>query len=107
MLIQPFVENAIEHAFKKHKEDCKIEIKLTLVASKLICEIIDNGVGIDSSERNSNQNKKSLATKITSERLEYLSKDFKMEGSIAIEDRSKFDEQGTKVTIQIPYNKIV
>lgn len=105
MLIQPFVENAIEHAFKNQKEDCEIEIKLTLVGGKLICEILDNGIGIDSSERNSNKNKKSLATKITSERLQYLSKDFKMDASVAIEDRSKFNEQGTKVTIQIPYKK--
>lgn len=105
MLIQPFVENAIEHAFKNQKQDCKIEIHLTLVDSKLICEILDNGIGIDSSERNANKNKKSLATKITSERLQYLSKDFKMDASVAIEDRSKFNEQGTKVTIQIPYNK--
>ena len=104
MLIQPFVENAIEHAFKNKKEACSIEINLDVVDSKLICIILDNGVGIDSSERNANQNKKSLATKITSERLEYLSKDFKMKGAISIEDRSIFNEQGTKVTIQIPYN---
>ena len=103
MLIQPFVENAIEHAFKNQKDNCVIEIKLTLVDSKLICVILDNGMGIDSSERNSNQNKKSLATKITKERLDYLSKDFKMDASIAIEDRTKYNEQGTQVTIQMPY----
>ncbi|WP_445718038.1 tetratricopeptide repeat-containing sensor histidine kinase [Flavobacterium sp.] len=104
MLIQPFVENAIEHAFKNQKDNCVIEIKLTLVDTKLICVILDNGMGIDSSERNSNQNKKSLATKITKERLDYLSKDFKMDASIAIEDRTKYNAQGTQVTIQIPYS---
>ena len=103
MLIQPFVENAIEHAFKNQKENNLIEIKVNLVDSKLTCVILDNGMGIDSSERNSNQNKKSLATKITSERLQYLSKDFKMDGSITIEDRSKFNEKGTQVTIEIPF----
>ena len=104
MLIQPFVENAIEHAFKNQKENNIIEININLVASKLTCVILDNGMGIDSSERNANQNKKSLATKITAERLHYLSKDFKMEGSITIEDRSNYNEKGTQVTIQIPYN---
>ena len=103
MLIQPFVENAIEHAFKNQKDNCSIEIKLTLVDSKLKCIILDNGMGIDSSERNQNATKKSLATKITSERLQYLSKDFKMEGSITIEDRSKFNEKGTQVIIEIPF----
>jgi tetratricopeptide (TPR) repeat protein len=106
MLIQPFVENAIEHAFKNQKETCKIEIYLVLIDSKLTCTILDNGMGIDSSERNKNKNKKSLATKITSERLQYLSKDFKMDGSITIEDRNKYNEQGTKVTIQIPFLKL-
>lgn len=105
MLIQPFVENAIEHAFKNRNEKCSIEINLTLVDSKLICTIVDNGMGIDSSVRNQNKHKKSLATKITSERLQYLSKDFKMKGCISIEDRSNYNEQGTKVTIQIPYLK--
>lgn len=107
MLIQPFVENAIEHAFKNQNENCIIEINLSLVDTKLICEILDNGMGIDSSDRNSNQNKKSLATKITKERLDYLSKDFKMEGSITLEDRSKFNEQGTRVVLQIPYSKTI
>lgn len=103
MLIQPFVENAIEHAFKKSKENCTVEINLTLVNSKLTCVILDNGIGIDASEQNTNQNKKSLATTITSERLEYLSKDFKIKGSVTIEDRKKYNQQGTMVTLVIPY----
>ena len=103
MLIQPFVENAIEHAFKNQSEDKKIDIHLSYVNKKLIATIIDNGIGINASKETKNYHKKSLATKITSERIKILAKDFKMEGSIQIEDRQKYNEQGTKVTIVIPH----
>lgn len=103
MLIQPFIENAIEHAFKNQKENRKIDIQLKYFNKKLICSITDNGIGIDSQKETKNQHKKSLATTITSERLRTLSKDFKIKGSITIEDRKKHNEQGTIVTLVIPY----
>ena len=49
------------------------------------------------------KSKNSLATTITSERLKVLSKDFKMEGSVTIEDRQIYNEQGTLVTLIIPH----
>ena len=103
MLIQPFIENAVEHAFKNQKENQKIDIWLKYVNKELICTITDNGVGIDVEIENKKANKKSLATTITSERLKVISKDFKMKGSINIEDRQKHNEQGTIVTLVIPY----
>jgi LytS/YehU family sensor histidine kinase len=103
MLIQPFVENAIEHAFVNQKQDRKIAIGLTYVDKKLICAITDNGIGINSKTEYKKKDKKSLATTITSERLKVLSKDFKMQGSVTIEDRQKFNEQGTLVTLVIPH----
>lgn len=106
MLIQPFVENSIEHAFVNQVEDRKIDIRLNYVNKKLICTIADNGVGINFKTKSTNNNKNSLATTITSERLKVLSKDFNMEGSVTIEDRKKFDEQGTLVTLVIPYKSL-
>jgi len=103
MLIQPFVENAIEHAFRDQKEDKIIDVHLTYSNKELVCTITDNGVGIDSQKENKNPNKKSLSTTITSERLKILSKDFNMKGSVIIEDRKKHNEQGTVVTLVIPY----
>jgi len=105
MLIQPFIENAIEHAFRNQKENRKIDIHLTFVNKKLICTITDNGIGIDSQTENKTQYKKSLATTITTERLKILSKDFKIDGAISIEDRQKYNEKGTIVTLVIPYKK--
>lgn len=103
MLIQPFIENALEHAFVNQKENKTIEIHITLVGGALICTILDNGVGIDAQKENTREDKKSLATTITSERLKILSKDYNMKGSVRIENRQQFGEQGTKVTLQIPY----
>jgi len=103
MLIQPFIENAIEHAFRNQKENKKIDIHLSYLDKELICTINDNGIGIDAQKENTNQHKKSLATTITSERLEILSKDFNMKGSVSIEDKQKNNEKGTIVTLVIPH----
>lgn len=103
MLIQPFIENAIEHAFDSQKTNRKIDIQLAYANTELICTITDNGIGIDSQNGQKRKDKKSLATTITSERLKMLSKDFSIKGSVSIEDRKKFNEQGTIVTLVIPY----
>ncbi|WP_268034844.1 tetratricopeptide repeat protein [Algoriphagus sp. PAP.12] len=103
MLIQPFVENAIEHAFEGQSGDSKIDISLTYEEEHLTCTIADNGVGIASQQGGQSKNKKSLSTTITSERLKILSKDLKMKGDMKIEDRSNHNEKGTIVTLTIPY----
>lgn len=103
MLIQPFIENAIEHAFINQKENRKIDVQLKYFDKKLSCTITDNGVGIDAQNTKKNEGKKSLATTITSERLKMLSNDFNTEGSITIENREIYNEQGTIVTLALPY----
>lgn len=106
MLIQPFIENAIEHAFINQEENKKIDVQLTYLNKELKCTIVDNGVGIDTLMKRKNQHKKSLSTTITSERLQMLSNDFKMKGSVLIEDRKKYNAQGTIVTLVIPHKKL-
>ncbi|MDH7913071.1 tetratricopeptide repeat protein [Winogradskyella sp. SYSU M77433] len=107
MLIQPFIENAIEHAFEDKKENRKIDIQLKCINNELICTIKDNGIGIDAQNGHKRKDKKSLATTITSERLKMLSKDFNIVGSVKIEDRKLYNEEGTLVTLVIPYKKEV
>ncbi|MBS9461950.1 tetratricopeptide repeat protein [Flagellimonas sp. 389] len=103
MLIQPFIENAIEHAFCTKKKNREINVRITLNEGRLKCSISDNGIGINAHKRKTNKNKSSLATTITSERLATLSKDFKARGTISVKDRSLFGEQGTLVILTIPY----
>lgn len=104
MLIQPFIENAIEHAFPHQKENRVINIEIKMEKGLLKCSIEDNGVGI--THPVSSNKKNSLATVITSERLEILSKEFKSKGSLDIKNKKLFGKQGTLVTLIIPY-KIV
>lgn len=106
MLIQPFIENAVEHAFTNQKENRKIDVHVQQVDAQLICTVTDNGIGIDSQEAGDRKHKKSLATIITSERLEILAKDLKMQGSVTVEDRKKYKEKGTVVTLVIPYKTV-
>ncbi|GAB5417293.1 MAG: hypothetical protein Crog4KO_28750 [Crocinitomicaceae bacterium] len=105
MLIQPFVENAIEHAFEDRKENRRIDISLELIGQELICVVKDNGIGVAATKSQKSVSKKSLSTTITSERLKILSRDFKMCGAVSIEDRKLYQEQGTIVRLTIPYIK--
>ncbi|WP_273567475.1 tetratricopeptide repeat protein [Maribacter halichondriae] len=103
MLIQPFVENAIEHAFTSKKEDKEIRVQISFEDKKIICNITDNGIGINKRKLKTKKNKNSLATAITSERLKMLSKEFRVQSSVSVADRASFGEQGTLVTLVIPY----
>jgi tetratricopeptide (TPR) repeat protein len=103
MLIQPFVENAIEHAFGNQTGNKKIDVYLKYSNKNLICTIADNGSGINLEKDKSKTNKKSLSTTITAERLSMLAKDFKMKGSVTVQDRKQFNEQGTIITLVIPH----
>ncbi|WP_197474583.1 sensor histidine kinase, partial [Tenacibaculum ovolyticum] len=103
MLIQPFIENAIEHAFPDKKEHKKINVTLIFKEEKLICTIEDNGIGIEEVNQKLEKNKNSLATTITSERLAMLSKEFKTEGTIKVQNRKILGEEGTLVTLVVPY----
>ncbi|WP_375562555.1 sensor histidine kinase [Bernardetia sp. OM2101] len=97
MLIQPFVENSILHGFDGERE-WRIEIKITeLVATKqLQIEIIDNGVGIHTAPKKKH---KSLSGDIAKERLEILSKKYKIPTDYQI-----ISEQGkgTTVCLKLP-----
>ena len=103
MLIQPFVENAIIHGFKEPIQNPLIKIELSFQENKLMCIIKDNGIGIDHTASKIQNNKQSLATKITSERLSILSKKFKTPSSLQVENRKIYNEKGTQVTLILPY----
>jgi len=102
LIVQPFVENSIEHGMIYRIENGLVKIRFQNREGKLEISIADNGVGSRSIElkpKNIEQSKKSLATIITKERLEYLSKLNKKNFHLAIR---ALQEGGTLITIQLP-----
>lgn len=66
LVIQPFVENAIWHGILPTKQKGEITIKLTPHSGGLQCEIADNGMGMNTDDRNKSSSK---GIAITEQRL--------------------------------------
>ncbi|MEM6700906.1 MAG: histidine kinase, partial [Bacteroidota bacterium] len=113
MIIQPYVENSIEHGLRP-KEDGLIEIRFELCEEDddmILCIIEDNGVGRKrASELQQasikHQGHKSMGTKITETRLQLLHQgdeaDFEFVKIIDLEDEEDKTPLGTRVEVRIP-----
>ena len=107
MILQPLVENSLQHGIKNISWQGEIEINFEQKNEMLIIEIIDNGIGIDKSLNEklvAGIEHKSLSANITTERLKYLSRNKHAPYKICIIDRSRQnpDNQGTYVRVSIP-----
>lgn len=107
LLIQPFVENAIEHGLKPlvspHRGMLDIHFEENTTDRMLTCTITDNGIGLTASRRRkTNSTHHSLSTKITDERLQLMFKD-NPHTRLEIRERDVTSEgQGCIVILYIP-----
>jgi signal transduction histidine kinase len=112
LLVQPFVENAIEHGLKPliHTPGCLLTITFreSSDAQHMICTITDNGIGLTASKlRRTDRTHRSMSTTITGERLEQMQKHHPDAG-FEIYDRTEAgDGKGCIVTLRIPINQHV
>ena len=107
MLIQPFIENAIEHGIRHKKTTGNIAIRFILKGKQVICEVEDDGVGRKKAweaEYKTHKAHKSLATAIIMDRIHAINKKMKQKISLDIIDlkSNKDTATGTKVVICIP-----
>ena len=99
MLLQPFVENCVQHAFQKNDLGT-IQINFKVEHGFLLCTIIDNGIGIHQSKKRKLTTKhKSVALSVAKERLHILSYKSNFKIDEIIEDTKI---KGTKVSFRIP-----
>lgn len=103
LMVQPFVENAVVHAFPDeipHRGEVKVTARLD--KETLEVEISDNGIGIPNSSQESHEKgKTSLAIRILEERLTAYGR---RKGSIHFEKLYPQQESypGTRVLLRIP-----
>jgi sensor histidine kinase YesM len=99
MLIQPFIENAIQHGFQVQKKG-EIRVSFDIKYNFLHCTIIDNGIGIhQSKKRKGNSTHNSVALKVSKERIESIAK----RNSFSIDEITEDSiVKGTKVWFKIP-----
>ena len=107
LLLQPFVENAIIHGLIPKQEKGKIEISFAIEGEKLLCTIMDNGIGLEASQKLKEHSvaiHKSMALDITKKRLEMMEKTTLKKSFLTIDEVADADGKivGTKVVLHLP-----
>lgn len=100
MLIQPFVENAIEHGFRHINYEGVLKISFNRKNEMLIIKVDDNGSGIKNDVNN--KNKQSLAHIILKERLALLFTSSEQVANFTVKDKIETEGKGVIAEITIP-----
>jgi len=107
MLLQPFIENAIEHGIRHKKTSGHIAVRFIRQGKQVICEVEDDGIGREKAwevEYKTSKKHKSMATDIITDRIQAINKKMKQKIRLDIIDMKSPDDVaiGTKVVIGIP-----
>ena len=107
MIIQPYIENCIKHAFGEATViEGMIQLHLFWKDEKLLCRIEDNGIGREkAATKKSEQKHKSAALSITAQRLQLTSSSLNQKFYFEIIDKKDSNEvpTGTIVIFALPY----
>jgi sensor histidine kinase YesM len=103
MLVQPFVENAIEHGLKNIEYPGEITVRYILKNKKMKIEIEDNGIGIKKPMDNNSSKHSSFAIDATKERLKIINNKKNIYFQIINKNEINMGK-GTLVSFIIPCN---
>lgn len=101
MLIQPFVENSIEHGFRNIDYKGLIKVNFETDENRLKISIEDNGKGIVE-KTGLESSKKSLSRVILKERLEALFGKYDVPGNFVVVNKTSDGNKGVNVKIELP-----
>jgi tetratricopeptide (TPR) repeat protein len=102
MLMQPFIENSIEHGIRMKEGKGFVKVKIDVSDNIIRLRVSDDGIGRKKAAemRSGNNGHKSLAMGITQDRLEIFNKKWKKKAKLRIIDLP--ENTGTVVEIDLP-----
>ena len=101
LIVQPFVENAIQHGLRKRKDNNgTLSINVERVEDKIIYHIEDNGIGRAAAAKLTKSEHSSYGIQISNDRIKMFNEE--ENASIKIDDLYNGEQAvGTKVTVQL------
>ncbi len=104
MILQPLVENAVEHGIRPKEGKGQVTISFTKVTGGLVCAVEDNGVGRRSKQKTRKSGHHSMALDITQQRLRLMSEEKVPAYELKTIDliNSQGEAQGTRVEVKLP-----
>ncbi len=104
MILQPLVENAVEHGIKPKEGEGKVTISFTKKEDYLLCTVEDDGVGRFHKHASLRPGHSSMALTITKQRLQLIAGDHPSAYTLKTYDLvdDEGGAQGTKVVVKLP-----
>ena len=100
MLIQPFVENSIEHGLNNIDYTASIQVEFSIVSDELLITIKDNGRGLGDANTKTNMTHISRANQIIQERIYLLNLKQKSKARYLVEEDT--EQKGVIVKLYLP-----
>ncbi len=104
LLIHPFIENAIEHGLKQKTSKGFLSVAFKYQDNKLICQIADNGIGIQKSkkrQREQSTNRSNIGMVNARKRIGIIKKLYKMNITTSVLEFKPGDKDpGTLVRLE-------
>ena len=100
MILQPFVENSIEHGFAGLEHEGHVSVSFKQEQNEVLVEIKDNGRGLTTQKKYVENEHISRASQIIKDRIYLLNLKLKTKARFSIDNQT--EEQGVLVKIYLP-----
>lgn len=103
MLLQPLIENAIWHGLQSSTTRKNLTVRFKLNDPKIICEIEDNGVGINKTLGYHKEEHTSIGLVNILQRIALLNEKYNLHYELIINDRSELEPDGKGTLVVLSF----